>query len=68
MFIVIYLALGLVVFLCNRVITYSSRQLRRHEEHYPTHDLELIAIVLALQCGGNIFLGMWFISTPTTRV
>jgi hypothetical protein len=25
----------------GRVISYSSRQLRRHEEHYPTHDLEL---------------------------
>jgi hypothetical protein len=57
MFIVIYLALGLVVFLCNRVITYSSRQLRRHEEHYPTHDLELIAIVLALHMWWQYLLG-----------
>jgi hypothetical protein len=25
------------------------RQLRRHEEHYPTHDLELATIVMALR-------------------
>jgi hypothetical protein len=33
----------------DRVISYSSRQLRRHEDHYPTHDLELAAIVMVLQ-------------------
>jgi hypothetical protein len=32
----------------GRVISYSSRQLRRHKEHYPTHDLELVVVVLAL--------------------
>jgi hypothetical protein len=31
----------------GQVIFYSSRQLRRHEEHYPTHDLKLAAVVLA---------------------
>jgi hypothetical protein len=33
----------------GRVISYSSRQLRCHEEHYPTHDLELAAVVMALR-------------------
>jgi hypothetical protein len=33
----------------GRVISYSSRQLRHHEEHYPIHDLELVAVVLALR-------------------
>jgi hypothetical protein len=33
----------------DRVIAYASRQLRRHEEHYPTHDLELAAVVHALK-------------------
>jgi hypothetical protein len=33
----------------GRVIAYSSRQLRLHEEHYPTHDLELVAVVHALR-------------------
>jgi hypothetical protein len=33
----------------DRVISYSSSQLRRHEENYPTHDLELATVVMALQ-------------------
>jgi hypothetical protein len=33
----------------DRVISHSSRQLRHHEEHYPTHDLELAAVVMALR-------------------
>jgi hypothetical protein len=33
----------------GRVISYSSRQLRCHEEHYPTHDLELAVVVMALR-------------------
>jgi hypothetical protein len=31
----------------GQVISYSSRQLRHHEENYPTHDLELAAMVMA---------------------
>jgi hypothetical protein len=31
------------------VITYASRQLKDHEKNYPTHDLELAAIVYALK-------------------
>jgi hypothetical protein len=31
------------------VISFSSRQLRHHEEHYPTHDLELAVVVMALR-------------------
>jgi hypothetical protein len=30
------------------VISYSPRQLRCHEEYYPTHDLVLAAVVIAL--------------------
>jgi hypothetical protein len=31
------------------VIAYASQQLRCHKEHYPTHDLELLAVVHALK-------------------
>ena len=31
----------------GRVITYASRQLKKHETNYPTHDLELAVIVFA---------------------
>jgi hypothetical protein len=39
------------------VISYSSRQLRRHEEHYPTHDLELAPVVMALRTWRHYLLG-----------
>jgi hypothetical protein len=39
------------------VISYSSRQLRRHEEHYPTHDLELAVVVMALRTWRHYLLG-----------
>jgi hypothetical protein len=41
----------------GRVIAYSSRQLRPHEEHYPTHDLELAAVVHALRTWRHYLLG-----------
>jgi hypothetical protein len=41
----------------GRVIAYASRQLRRHEEHYPTHDLELAAVVHALKIWHHYLLG-----------
>jgi hypothetical protein len=40
--------LGRVLMQEGRVISYSSRQLKHHEEHYPMHDLELAAVVMAL--------------------
>ena len=33
----------------GRVIAYASRQLKTCEVNYPTHDLELVAVVLALK-------------------
>jgi hypothetical protein len=41
--------LGCVLMQEGRVIAYSSRQLRLLEEHNPTHDLELAAVVHALR-------------------
>jgi hypothetical protein len=42
-------AIGCVLMQEGRVIAYASRQLKRHEEHYPTHDLELATVVHALK-------------------
>ena len=47
--------LGYVLMQENRVIAYASRSLKRHEENYPTHDLELAAVVHALKIYDNIF-------------
>jgi hypothetical protein len=41
--------LGCVLMQEGRVISYSSQQLRCHEENYPTHDLELVVVVMALR-------------------
>jgi hypothetical protein len=41
----------------GRVISYSSSQLRHHEEHYPTHDLELAAVVMVLRTWRHYLLG-----------
>jgi hypothetical protein len=49
--------LGCVLMQEGRVISYSSRQLRCHEEHYPTHDLELAAVVMALRTWQHYLLG-----------
>jgi hypothetical protein len=44
-----HLGLGCVLMQEGKVIAYGSRKLRKYEKNYPTHDLELIAIVHALK-------------------
>ncbi|XP_075091634.1 uncharacterized protein LOC142171828 [Nicotiana tabacum] len=39
--------LGYVLMQNGKVVAYAFRQLKNHEENYPTHDLELAAIALA---------------------
>jgi ribonuclease HI len=41
--------LGCVLMQEGKVVAYASRQLRKHEQNYPTHDLELAAVVHALK-------------------
>jgi hypothetical protein len=49
--------LGGVLMQEGRVISYSSRQPRHHEEHYPTHDLELAVVVMTLWMWHHYLLG-----------
>ena len=44
----------------ERVVAYASRQLRVHEHNYPTHDLELAAIVFALKLWRHYLYGVQF--------
>ncbi|WVZ80440.1 hypothetical protein U9M48_027913 [Paspalum notatum var. saurae] len=49
--------LGYVLMQEGRVIAYASRQLRKHEANYATHDLELAAVVHALKIWRHYLLG-----------
>jgi hypothetical protein len=49
--------LGCVLMQDNRVIAYASRALRPHEQNYPTHDLELAAVVHALKIWRHYLMG-----------
>ena len=44
----------------GRVVTYGSRQLKIHEKNYPTHDMELAAIVFALKIWCHYLYGEQF--------
>jgi hypothetical protein len=39
------------------VVAYASRQLRKQEEHYLTHDLKLAAVVYALKIWRHYLMG-----------
>ena len=52
--------LGYVLMQNGNVIAYASRQLRTHEANYPTHDLELAAIVHALKIWRHYLYGETF--------
>jgi hypothetical protein len=54
------LGLGGVLMQIERVVAYASRQLRIHEQNYPTHDLELAAIVFALKTWRHYLYGVHF--------
>jgi hypothetical protein len=49
--------LGAVLMQRDKVIAYASRQLKKHEENYTTHDLELGAIVFALKIWRHYLYG-----------
>ncbi len=52
--------LGCVLMQERRVNAYGSRQLRSHELNYPTHDLELAAVVFALKLWRHYLYGEEF--------
>jgi hypothetical protein len=49
--------LGCVLMQEVRVVAYASRQLRKHELNYPTHDLELATVVHALKIWRHYLIG-----------
>jgi len=49
--------LGCVLMQDRKVVAYASRQLKVHERNYPTHDLELAAVVHALKIWRHYLIG-----------
>ncbi|KAA0045456.1 pol protein [Cucumis melo var. makuwa] len=49
--------LGYVLMQQGKVVAYASRQLKGHEQNYPTHDLELAVIVFALNIWRHYLYG-----------
>jgi ribonuclease HI len=49
--------LGSVFMQDDHVVSYTSRQLKKHEVNYPTHDLELAAVVHALKIWRHYLMG-----------
>ena len=51
------MGLGCVLMQDGRVIAYASRQLKKHEQNYPTHDLEMAAVIFALKIWRHYLYG-----------
>ena len=52
--------LGCVLMQTGRVVAYGSSQLKNHEQNYPTHDMELAALVFALKIWRHYLYGEQF--------
>jgi hypothetical protein len=49
--------LGCVLMQDGHMVAYASRQLRKHETHYPTHDFKLAVVVHALKIWRHYLMG-----------
>ena len=51
------IGLGCILMQDGKVVAYASRQLKPHKQNYPTHDLELAAIVFPLKIWQHYLYG-----------
>ena len=49
--------LGCVLMQHGKLVAYASRQLKPYKQNYPTHDLELAAVVFALKIWRHYLYG-----------
>jgi len=49
--------LGCIPMQRGKVIAYASRQLRKHEDNYPTHDLEMAVVIFVLKIWKSYLYG-----------
>ena len=59
--------LGCVIMQNEKVVSYAARKLKPHEMNYPTHDLELAAVVFALKKWRHYLYGVTLKSLPITK-
>ena len=59
--------LGCVLLQRDKVIYYASRKFKVHEKNYPTHDLELAAVVFALKIWRHYLYGVHVVCSLTIR-
>ena len=60
--------LGCVLMQSERVVAYGFHQLKNHEQNYPTHDMELAAVVFSLKIWRYYFYGEEFEVYSNTKV
>ena len=51
------IGVGCLLMQDGKVVTYASRQIKPHEQNYPTHDLELAVVVFALKIWRHYLYG-----------
>ena len=51
------IGLGCVLMQDGKMVAYALRHLKKHEQNYPTHDLELATVVFALKIWRHYLYG-----------
>ena len=59
--------LGCILMQQGKVIAYATRQLKTHEKNYPTHDLELAAVIFALKIWRHYLYECLAMCSPITK-
>src|ERR1043165_2474318 len=59
--------LGGVLMQGRSIVAYTSRQLKQADRNYPTHDLELAAVIHALVTWRHLLLGRKWMCSPITK-
>ena len=52
------MGLGCVLMQNGRIVAYASRRLKKHEQNYPTHDLEMAAMIFTLKIWRHYLYGV----------
>ena len=62
------IGLGAVLMMHDKMVAYTSKQLKDYERVYPTHELEVAVVIFALKIWGTTYMESITPSTLITRV